>query len=111
ENNASACQTLTSWRFQPSGSSGNFDIFAIQPVYAATAPSSFSGTSNPGYAINTHRGSFSTYHVWRVRNVTTASSGTLSQVTLSNHSYSIPPAGKQPGTSTTIDSGDDRVLD
>lgn len=109
ENNAGACPVIPFFTFQPAGGTvGNFDIFALQPVHANTAPSSFSGTTNPAYALSTRRGSSTVYHVWRVRNV--GGSPTLSQVVLSNHSYAIPPSSPQLGTGVLLDTGDNRVL-
>jgi hypothetical protein len=109
ENNAVSCPGIPFFTFQPAGGiAGNFDVFAIQPVHANTAPSSFAGTTNPAYALSTRRGSSNRYHVWRVRNVST--SPTLGHVILAHTSYAIPPSSPQPGTLVRLDTGDNRVL-
>jgi len=57
----------------------------------------------------TTRGSSNQYHVFRVRNVASGSP-TLATLTLTGAAYAIPPAARQPGTTTLIDTGDNRML-
>jgi hypothetical protein len=108
-NNAASCPTVPRFVFQPSTTAGNFGLFTIQPAQHYTSPSSATGTTNPAYYLSTTRGTSSSYHVHRIRNVASGSP-TYSRVTLTNRSYGIPPSGSQSGTTTRIDSGDNRVM-
>jgi hypothetical protein len=108
-NNATSCPTVPRRTFQPSSTAGNFALFTIQPAQHYTSPSSGTSTTNPAYYLSTTRGSTNQYHVHRVRNVA-GGSPTYTRVTLTSGSYGIPPSGTQPGTATTIDSGDNRML-
>jgi hypothetical protein len=108
-NNASSCPSIPQYTFQPSSTIANFTAFTIQPAQSYTSPSSFSGTTNPAYYMSTTRGSSNQYHVYRIRNVASASP-TLTSVTLTGHSYIIPPASPQPSSSIVIDTGDNRML-
>lgn len=108
-NNASSCPSIPRFVFQPSATAGNFALFTIQPGQHYTSPSSATGTTNPAYYLSTTRGTSSQYHVHRVRNVASGSP-TYTRVTLSSTGYGIPPSGTQPGTTTRIDSGDNRML-
>jgi hypothetical protein len=108
-NNASSCPSVPRFIFQPSATAGNFSLFTIQPAQHYTSPSSGTATTNPVYYLSTTRGTSNEYHVHRVRNVA-GGSPTYTRVTLSNTSYGIPPSGTQPGTTTRIDSGDNRML-
>lgn len=108
-NNAGSCPTIPRWVFQPSSTAGNFALFTIQPAQSYTSPSSGTSTTNPAYYLSTTRGSSNQYHVHRIRNVASGSP-TYTRITLTGTSYSIPPSGTQPGTTTLIDSGDNRML-
>jgi hypothetical protein len=89
-NNASSCPQLSVFTFQPSSSSGNFSVFTLQPAQHYTNPSSFTGTSNPVYLLNTTRGASSTYRVWRVRNLTPPTLQGPTNVS-GNFTYAIQP--------------------
>jgi hypothetical protein len=108
-NNAISCPTIPRFIFQPSVTAGNYDLFTIQPAQHYTSPSSGTGTTNPAYYLSTRRGSSNRYHVHRVRNVASGAP-TYNLVTIINRNYGIPPSGSQPGTTTLIDSGDNRML-
>ena len=108
-NNATSCPTVPRFVFQPSSTAGNFGLFTIQPAQHSTSPSSGTSTTNPAYYLSTTRGTSTAYHVHRIRNVASGSP-TYTRVSLTGASYGIPPSGSQPGTTTRIDSGDDRML-
>jgi hypothetical protein len=108
-NNAGSCPTIPRFIFQPSATAGNFGLFTIQPAQSYTSPSSGAGTTNPAYFLSTTRGTSNQYHVHRIRNVASGSP-TYTRVTLTGTGYGIPPSGSQPGTTTRIDSGDNRML-
>jgi hypothetical protein len=107
-NNASSCPSVPRVVFRSTSTAGDFGRFAIQPVQHYTAPSSFTGTTNPVYLVSNRRGSSNQYRVWRIRNL--GGSPTISNVLLTNGSYTIPPQSPQPSGSITIDTGDNRVL-
>jgi hypothetical protein len=112
-NNATACPTLTTRVYQPAATIGDLDTFDIQPAVHSTAPSSFTGTTNPAYAVSASGkvvGSF--YRVYRVRNVASGSP-TLTTVTVNaSSSYALPPDATQSGGGTTykLETGDARIL-
>ena len=107
-NNAASCPSISLFTFQPSGASANFSIFTLQPAQHYTSPSSFTGTSNPVYLLNTARGTSSSYRVWRVRNINPPS---LQGPTLvsGNFTYAIQPDAPQAGSAVLLDTGDTRV--
>lgn len=109
ENNATSCPTVPRSTFQPSATEGDFSRFTIQPAQHYTSPSSFTGTTNPAYYLSTRRGSSNEYRVYRVRNMASGSP-TMTQLTLTGTSYSIPADAPQPGSNVLVDTGDNRVL-
>jgi hypothetical protein len=109
EDNASSCPSVPRSTFQPSATEGDFSRFTIQPAQHYTSPSSSVLARNPAYYLSTRRGSSNEYHVYRVRNVA-GGSPTLAQLTLTGTGYSIPASSPQPGSSTLVDTGDNRVL-
>jgi hypothetical protein len=109
ENNATSCPTVPRFTFQPSATAGDFSRFTIQPAQHYTSPSSFTGTTNPAYYLSTRRGTSTEYRVYRVRNVASGSP-TMAQLTLTGASYGIPPSSPQPGSTTSVDTGDNRML-
>ncbi len=68
-NNAAACPVSPVYTFQPSAVLNNATVYALQPVQHYSIPSSFGGTANPTYLVNTYFGTNNRYRVWRVRNV------------------------------------------
>jgi hypothetical protein len=110
-NNAAGCPSIPFFIFQPASVSGDFNWFTLQPVQQLTSPSSFAGTTNPAYTINTFRGSASTYRVLRLRNLGTASpTGHFTDVA-GSFPYSIPPDARQTGSTLLLDTGDTRVTE
>jgi len=110
-NNASSCPTVPFFLFQPSGTIGDGTTFTLQPVQQISNPSSFSGTTNPSYLINTIFGTSSTYRVTRIRNLGT-STPTFQQVDVAgNFTYSIPPGAVQSGSGLLLDTGDNRATE
>jgi len=107
--NATTCPTIPLFTFQPSSTAANFGLFTIQAAQHYTAPASRTGVTNPAYFMNTKRGSSNQYVVHRIKNVASGSP-LYERVTLTDTAYGIPPNGTQPGTTKTIDSGDNRVL-
>jgi hypothetical protein len=107
-NNAGSCPSIPLFTFQPSSSSGNFQVFTLQPAQHYTNPSSFTGTSNPVYLLNTTRGTSSTYRVWRVRNINPPSLQGPTSVS-GNFTYSLQPDASQDGSAVLLDTGDTRV--
>ena len=105
------CPQLPVSTFQPSGVLGDGGVFSLQPAQQYTSPSSFAGTSNPVYLVNSifglSNGSSNAYRVWRVRNLAPM---TL-QVTglVGNFVNSIPPNAPQQGSAVLLDTGDTRV--
>jgi hypothetical protein len=108
-NNASGdCPTIPLFTFQPSNTSGDSGAFTLQPAQHCSGPSSFSGTSNPAYLVNTIYGSSASYRVWRVRNIDPPTLQGPTSV-LGNFMYGFPPDADQPDSSTLLDTGDVRV--
>jgi hypothetical protein len=111
-NNAAACPGLPVSTFQPSSVLGDGGVFSLQPAQQYTSPSSFAGTSNPVYLVNSifghSDGASNAYRVWRVRNLTPM---TLEgPITVAGNSlYSIPPNAPQQGSTVLLDTGDTRV--
>jgi hypothetical protein len=109
-NNATSCPGIPFFTFQPSATSGNGSIFTLQPVQQLTSPSSFAGTTNPAYLINTIIGTSATYRVTRIRNV--GSSPTLQTVNVAgSFIYSVPPTAVQSGSALRLDTGDNRMVE
>jgi len=112
-NNATTCPTLTTRVYQPATTIGDLDTFDIQPAVHSTAPSSFTGTTNPAYAVSASAKVVSSiYRVFRVRNVASGSP-TLTTVTVNaSSSYALPPDATQSGGGSTykLETGDARIL-
>jgi hypothetical protein len=108
-NNASGdCPTIPLFTFQPSNTIGDGGAFTLQPAQHYSSPSSFSGTSNPAYLVNTLFGSSTSYRVWRVRNIDPPTLQGPTSVS-GNFMYDLPPDADQPNSSTLLDTGDVRV--
>jgi hypothetical protein len=80
-----------------------------------TSPSSFTGTKNPAYLVNSDfggdTGTSNLYFVWRVRNVAGGSPTLQGPVSVAgSYTYSIPPQAPQGGTPQTLETGDTRIL-
>jgi hypothetical protein len=110
-NNAAACPGLPVFTFQPSNVLGDGGIFTLQPAQHYTNPSSFTGTSNPVYLVNSivglSNGTSDAYRVWRVRNLAPM---TLQGTTIAgNFVNSLPPNAPQEGSTILLDTGDTRV--
>ncbi len=108
-NNASSCPSLSWSVFQPATTAGDSSIFTLQPVDHYSAPSSFTGTTNPAYLVSTRFGTSSTYRLWRLRNVATSPSLQLFDVTGFTFTYGLQPNALQHGSTPSLDTGDDRV--
>jgi len=109
-NNASACPSIPFATFSGAATAGTGG-FTIQPVQSYTAPSSFTGTVNPAYAVSSVFGTSNGMCVWRVKGLPGVSASTISRVCLSTPiTHSIPPGARQPGTSILLDTGDVRTL-
>jgi hypothetical protein len=109
-NNAGGCPGLGVATFQPSGvpGSGPGRPFTMQPAQHYTSPSSFAGTSNPVYLMNTRNGT-SNYEVWRVRNLAPVSlQGPVTIV--GNFPHSVAPDAPQQGSAVLLDTGGSRLL-
>lgn len=110
-NNAAACPQLPVVTFRPSGLIGDGSVFTLQPAQHYTNPSSFAGTTNPVYLVNSvfgiSNGSSNAYRVWRVRNL--APITLQGAVIAGNFLNSIPPNAPQQGSATLLDTGDTRV--
>lgn len=112
--NAAACPIATAQLFRPATMSGDLSKISLQPVTHYTAPSSFAGTTNPAYLVNTKYPSGNFYRVWRVRNILSgAAPGNLQSVDVSTPDYFNPPEAAQPGSASTdvyLRTGDSRVI-
>jgi len=109
-NNAASCPSIPFFSFQPSATIGNGSTFTLQPVHQLTSPSSFAGTTNPVYTINTIFGTSATYRIHRIRNL--GASPTLASVdVVGNFTYSIPADAVQAGSGLLLDTGDNRLTD
>lgn len=112
-NNAAACPVISPiYTFQPSAVLNNATVYALQPAQHYSSPSSFGGTSNPAYLVNSYWGTNNRYRVWRVRNVNVAGVvPTLQGPTdvIGTFTYGIPPDAPQIGTTVLLDTGDNRV--
>jgi hypothetical protein len=114
-NNAASCPAIPFFTFQPSTIQGDINTFTLQPVQQLTSPSSFPGTTNPSYTINTHRpstagGTTPNYRIFRVRNVGGSPSIQTTNVA-GNFAHSIPPDAPQTGSSVLLSTGDNRVTE
>jgi hypothetical protein len=109
-NNAASCPALPVFTLQPSGVLGDGGSFTLQPAQQYTNPSSFAGTSNPVYLVNSifglSNGSSNAYRVWRVRNFPP----TLQVIAVAGAFInSLPPNAPQQGSAVELDTGDTRV--
>jgi hypothetical protein len=107
--NAGSCPSLSYSVFQPESTSGNFDTFTLQPADHVTAPSSFSGTTNPAYLVSTHWSTGNTYRIWRLRNVASGSPSLQVVDWSSGFTYGLQPDAPQNGSTPNVDTGDNRV--
>lgn len=112
ENNAAGCQGGSGEIFRPAAAPGDLNVFSLQPAVHYNSPSSFAGTSNPSYLVNTRSGNSSTYWIWRVRNTLNgANPGNLQMTSVvGNFQYAIPLDAPQQGSAIKLDTGDPRVL-
>jgi hypothetical protein len=114
-NNAESCPSPRMFTFRASNQPGDPGAFTVQPVQHLTATSSFSGTSNPLYLINsiftaTTSVPTKTYFVYRIRNVAGTPSLSRTSVT-GNYAYFVPPNIGQNNQAGAITTNDDRVLE
>ena len=107
-NNAAGCPAIPFFTFRPSATIGNGSVFTLQPVQHYTSPSSFAGTANPAYLVNTIFGSSNIYRVWRVRNVAGAASLQGPTDVAGGFVYGIQPDAPQ-GGGPLLSTGDNRV--
>ncbi len=113
ENNGAGCPTAIADGFRPAASQGDLNVFGLAPALHYNSPSSFAGTTNPAYLVNTRSGNSFTYWVWRVRNILGGSNPGNLQMTSANGNfqYAIPLNAPQAGSGTVkLDTGDPRVL-
>jgi hypothetical protein len=87
---------------------GDGNAFTLQPAQHYTSPSSFVGTTNPVYLVNSIFGNSNAYRVWRVRNLTPMSLQGPTTV-VGNFANTIQPDAPQQGSATLLDTGDTRV--
>ncbi|MBI1733773.1 MAG: hypothetical protein HYR51_01240 [Candidatus Rokubacteria bacterium] len=108
-NNATSCPALPAVKvFQPASATGDGNHFTIQPVQHYSGPSSFTGVSQPAYALATVFGTSTMYRVYRISNV--SSTPKLHQDTVAgSFTYGIQPDAPQSDTASTIDTGDNRM--
>jgi hypothetical protein len=115
-NNAGGCpasNTIPLFTWQPSATLGDGTVFTLQPAQSYTSPTSFTGTTNPAYIINTIAGTSATYRVWRIRNVAGGAPTLGGPVNLlGNFTYALPPLARQSGGGTTslLDTGSQRMV-
>lgn len=97
EDNTNGCQTGVGKIFRPAATQGDLNTFSLQPMHHYNSPSSFPGTPNPAYLVNTRSGNSDTYWVWRIRDIPGPSApGQLHVVTAATaYVYSIPPSAPQ----------------
>ena len=81
---------------------------SVQPAISTGAPNAefFLNSLDPNGTGDTHLG------VWAMTNRTAVQSGklpTLSSTVITSEAYGLPPAAAQKGSTSTIDSGDDRM--
>jgi hypothetical protein len=107
-NNAAGCPAIPFFTFQPSAAIGNGSFTTLQPVQHYTSPSSFAGTTNPAYLVNSIFGSSNIYRVWRVRNVAGAASLQGPTDVAGGFVYGVQPDAPQ-GGGPLLDTGDNRV--
>lgn len=105
--NATSCPALSVFVFQPSGVLADGRAFTLRPAQQYTSPSSFVGTSNPVYLVNSILGNSNAYRVWRVRNFPPTLQGATTVA--GNFVNSIPPNAPQQGSAALLDTGDTRV--
>lgn len=108
-NNAASCPAIQSAVFQASTQVGDLRTFTLQPVQHYTSPSSFSGTTNPAYLVNTLFGSSTTYRVWQVRNVMGSSPTLRVRNVNGSFTYGVQPDAPQSGSDLLLATGDNRV--
>jgi hypothetical protein len=110
-NNTASCPTLSVFTLQPSGVLGDGGVFTLQPAQQYTSPSSFAGTSNPVYLVNSifglSNGTSNAYRIWRVRNFPPTLQGPTTVA--GSFVNSIPPDAPQEGSATLLNTGDTRV--
>jgi hypothetical protein len=112
-NNAESCPSSKLFTFRASDEVGDPRAFTVQPVQHLTAPSSFAGTGNPVYLVNTISTATTSvpskdYRVYRLRNV--ATTPTLSRATVTgNYAYFVPPNVGQDNEAGFIFTNDERV--
>lgn len=103
-----SCPAVGWWDYWGQQNGDGSSAFTLQPAHSYV-------NSNSTYLVNAQFGSASYLTLWS----TTTPDGPYSgasypslarQATLSVSSYSVPPDAEQPGTSTLIDTGDDRLL-
>jgi hypothetical protein len=109
-NNAGGCPSPTLFTFEASDDVGDAAAFTLQPAQQLTSPSSFTGTRNPVYLTNTIFAFSTTYRVWRLRNVATSPSLSVTSVE-GNFEYGITPLVPQRNESGFIDGGDHRMME
>jgi hypothetical protein len=105
-----SCPSIATFTFQPTTTAGDGSVFTLQPVQHYTSPTSFSGTTNPAYLVNTVFGTSNLYRVWRVRNVA-GGSPTLQGPTnvFGGFNYGLQPDAPQTGSTVPLETGDNRL--
>jgi hypothetical protein len=105
-NNAGGCPGLGVFNFQPSGVPAS-SPFTVQPAQHYSSPSSFVGTSNPVYLLNSIFGTSANYQVRRLRNFPPTLSAPVTIV--GGFVNSLQPNAPQDGSAVLLDTGDTRV--
>jgi hypothetical protein len=111
-NNAAACPSITASNFRGSATAGDGNAFTITPTDHYTAPSSFTGQSNPIYFVNNESQPTNVYRVWRIANLTSANPSFTFVRVGGNFTFSLPHDSPQPGGGTTyrLATGFDQIL-
>jgi hypothetical protein len=110
-NNAAACPAIPFQTVQASATIGDGAAFTLQPVQSYTSPSSFTNTSNPAYLVSTRFGTSNQYRVWRLANRWTGIGPKFENVTVTGaFTYSLQPDANQLGSTSLLDTGDNRML-
>jgi hypothetical protein len=105
-----SCPSITTFTFQPTTTSGDGSVFTLQPAQHYTSPTSFSGTTNPAYLVNTVFGTSNIYRVWRVRNVAGGSPTLQGPVNVfGGFNYGLQPDAPQTGSAVPLETGDNRL--